>query len=70
METYKGVPYCQVVLLNDDKSLCLNIGFLGYTYDDVEKYLKLKFNRKAIICHRLEIAGGIFSDTKHSMPMT
>ena len=34
----------------------------------MEKYLKLKFNRKAIICHRLEIAGGIFSDTKHSMP--
>ena len=43
METYKGVPYCQVALLNDDKSLCLNIGFLGYTYDDVEKYLNSHF---------------------------
>lgn len=43
METYKGIPYCQVVLLNDDKSLCLNIGFLGYTYDDVEKYMNDHF---------------------------
>ena len=43
METYKGVPYCQVLLLNDDGSLYLNIGFIGYTYDDVEKYMNSHF---------------------------
>lgn len=43
METYKGVPYCQVLLMNDDRSLCFNIGFIGYTYDDVEKYMTKHF---------------------------
>ena len=43
VETYKGVPYCQVLLMNDDRSLQLNIGFLGYTYDDVEKYMNKHF---------------------------
>ena len=43
METYKGVPYCQVLLMNENRSLCLNIGFIGYTYDDVEKYMNTHF---------------------------
>ena len=29
--------------MNDDRSLFLNIGFLGYTYDDVEKYMNKHF---------------------------
>ena len=35
----------------------------------MEKYLKLKFDRKAIIYHRLEMLVVFFSDIKHSMPM-
>ena len=32
-----------VVLTNDDKSLTLEIGFYGYNYEMIEKYLKEKF---------------------------
>ena len=35
----------------------------------MEKYLKLKFDRKAIIYHRLEMLVVFFSDIKHSKPM-
>lgn len=32
-----------VLLANDDKSLSLEIGFFGYSYDDVEKYMTKTF---------------------------
>ena len=33
----------RVLLANDDKSLSLEIGFFGYSYDDVEKYMTKTF---------------------------
>ena len=33
----------RVLLMNDDKSLSLEIGFFGYSYDDVEKYMTKTF---------------------------
>lgn len=32
-----------VMLMNEDKSLSLEIGFFGYSYDDVEKYMTKTF---------------------------
>lgn len=32
--------YITVVLMTEDKSLVLNIGFLGYTYEAIEEYMK------------------------------
>ena len=32
-----------VLLMNEDKSLSLEIGFFGYSYDDVEKYMTKTF---------------------------
>ena len=43
MDTYKGVPYSQVMLMNDDRSLVLVIGFLGFTYEAIEEYMTKKF---------------------------
>ena len=43
MDTYKGLPYCQVLLMNEDRSLSLTIGFLGYTYDGIEDYMNKNF---------------------------
>ena len=37
------MPYCEVLLLNDDRSLSLTIGFFGYTYSTIEKYMTEKF---------------------------
>ena len=33
----------KVLLMNEDRSLCLEIGFFGYSQDAVEKYLTEKF---------------------------
>jgi len=43
MDKYKGMPYCQVLLMNDDRSLNLTIGFLGFSYDAIEEYMTKKF---------------------------
>ena len=43
MNTYKGIPFCEVLLMNDSRSLGLTIGFLGFTYDAIEKYMTEKF---------------------------
>ena len=43
MDTYKGMPYCGVMLLNDDRTLGLSIGFLGFSYEAVEEYMTKKF---------------------------
>ena len=32
-----------IVLMNDDKSLSLNINFFGYTQDAIEKYINKNF---------------------------
>lgn len=32
-----------VLLMNDDRSLSLEIGFFGYSYDDVEQYMTKTF---------------------------
>ena len=37
------MPYCEVLLMNDDRSLCLTIGFFGYGYSAIEKYMTEKF---------------------------
>ncbi len=37
------IPYCEVLLMNDDLSLSLVIGFFGYTYSTIEKYMTEKF---------------------------
>ena len=29
--------------MNENRSLCLNIGFIGYTYDAVEEYMTKNF---------------------------
>lgn len=33
----------KVLLMTEDRSLALEIGFFGYTYDDVEKYMTKNF---------------------------
>lgn len=43
MDKYKGMPYCQVLLMNDDHSLNLTIGFLGFSYDAIEEYMTKEF---------------------------
>lgn len=43
MDKYKGMPYCQVLLMNDDRSLNLTIGFLGFSYDTIEEYMTKNF---------------------------
>ena len=43
MDKYKGMPYCQVLLMNDDRSLSLTIGFLGFSYDAIEEYMTKNF---------------------------
>ena len=37
------MPYCEVLLTNDNKSLSLTVSFFGYTYDAIEKYMTEKF---------------------------
>ena len=32
--------YITVVLMTEDKSLVLSIGFFGYTYEAIEEYMK------------------------------
>ena len=39
----KKMQYCEVLLMNDDETLCLTIGFFGYSYDEIEKYITEKF---------------------------
>lgn len=43
MDTYHGIPYCEAILMNEDRSLVLNIGFLGYTRASVEEYMDEHF---------------------------
>lgn len=35
--------YIKVVLMNEDRSLSVEIGFFGYTYDGIEQYMTEKF---------------------------
>lgn len=35
--------YINVMLMTEDKQLTLNIGFFGYTYEDIEKYMTSTF---------------------------
>ena len=39
----KKMQYCEVLLMNDDGTLSLTIGFFGYSYDEIEKYITEKF---------------------------
>ena len=43
MDNYYGMPYCEAVLMNEDKSQVLVIGFLGYSKVSVEEYMDKHF---------------------------
>ena len=39
MDTYKGMPFCQVILVDSSSNRALTIGFLGFSYEGIEKYM-------------------------------
>lgn len=43
LETNKNDKFIKVLLMSEDRQLALEIGFFGYTYDDIEKYMTKKF---------------------------
>lgn len=42
IEEHRG-KIIKVLLMNEDRTLTVEIGFFGYTYDDVEKYMTENF---------------------------